>query len=126
MPRRSLRCWLVRWTPVVFVTACAAAPSRLPEARDVPGDGERHYAIWLGGAQVGTARETEQWSHAGVALTRTESMRFRRGDALVALTTTIDVAADSGLTPSRVTWTERSQAVRSGEAVRDATGWLVT
>jgi hypothetical protein len=142
----------VRWTPVVFVTACAAAPSRPPEALDVPGDGERHYAIWLGGAQVGTARETEQWSHAGVAVTRTEAMRFRRGDALVALATTIDIAADSGLAPSRVTWTERSEgwgvgtmtaspagrgaapvgsterglAVRSGEAVRDATGWLVT
>jgi hypothetical protein len=129
MPARSLRCWLVRWATVVFVTACSAAPPRLPEALDAPGDRERHYAIWLGGAQVGTARETEQWSHAGVALQRTEDMRFRRGDALVALATTIDIAADSGLAPSRVTWTERTErahALRGGEAVRTASGWLVT
>src|SRR5262245_45577936 len=101
MRRRSLRCWRVRWTPLVVVTACAAAPSRLPDAPDVPGDHERHYAIWLGGAQVGTARETEQWSHAGVVVQRTEAMRFRRGDALVALATTIDIAADTQLAASR-------------------------
>ena len=111
---------------MVAVTACAAAPSRSPEPADVPGDSERHYAIWLGGARVGTARETEQWSHSGVALQRTEAMRFRRGDALIALATTIDIAADARLVATRVVWTETSQGVRRGEAVRDARGWLVT
>ena len=91
----------------------------------VPGDAERYYAIWLGGAQVGTAHETEAWSHAGVALQRTEAMRFRRGDALVELSTTIDITADPALAASRATWTERSHGVRRGEAVRDARGWLV-
>lgn len=116
----------MRWSFVVLVTACAAAPSRLPEAPAVPGDAERYYAIWLGGAQVGTARETEQWSHAGVAMQRTEAMRFRRGDALVELATTIDITADPALAASRVVWTEKAHAVRRGEAVRDGRGWLVT
>jgi hypothetical protein len=126
MRPRSLRCWLVRWSFVVFVTACAAAPSRLPDAPAVPGDSERYYAIWLGGAQVGTARETEQWSHAGLAMQRTEAMRFRRGDALVELATAIDITADHALAASRVDWTETAHAVRHGEAVRDQRGWLVT
>src|SRR5215813_7701986 len=106
MPGRSLRCWRVRWTLVVAITACTAAPPRAPEPPDVPGDSERHYAIWLGGARVGTARETEQWTHSGVALQRTEAMRFRRGDALIALATTIDIAADAQLAATRVVWTE--------------------
>jgi hypothetical protein len=126
MGPRSLRCWLVRWLFVVLVTACAAPPSRLPDAPAVPGDAERYYAIWLGGAQVGTARETEQWSHAGVAMQRTEAMRFRRGDALVELATTIDITADPALAASRVIWTEKAHAVRRGEAVIDPRGWLVT
>src|SRR5262245_33146928 len=105
---RSLRLRLVHWPFVVLVTACAAAPPRPPDAPDVPGDSERHYAIWLGGAQVGTARETETWSPGGVALQRTEAMRFLRGEALVALATTIDITADRMLAPSRVVWTERA------------------
>src|SRR5213595_992319 len=135
MPRRSLRCAHVRRSFVVLVTVCAAAaayaactsaPSRAPDVPAVPGDAERYFAIWLGGAQVGTAHETETWSHAGVALQRTEAMRFRRGDALVELSTTIDITADPALAASRAAWTERSHGVRRGEAVRDARGWLVT
>ncbi len=87
---------------------------------------ERQYAIWLGGAQVGTAREVESWSARGVVLRRTEAMQFLRGDVPVALATTIEIAADAALVPSRVSWTEQAQASRHGEAVRDATGWTVT
>jgi hypothetical protein len=117
---------------VVWVAACAGAPPRaadiadIADLPDVPADAERHYAIWLGGAQVGTARETEQWSRAGVVVRRLEAMRFLRGDVPVTLATTIEITADGGLAPSRVTWTEQAQALRRGEAVRDATGWTVT
>ena len=86
---------------------------------------ERRYAIWLGGAQVGTAEETERWSATGVILRRTEAMRYLRGDVAVALAMTIEIAADAALVPSRVTWSEQAQAARHGEAVRDATGWTV-
>jgi transglutaminase-like putative cysteine protease len=119
----------VRWTLIVLATACAAAPPRAPEARDapeVPTDAERDYAIWFGGAQVGTAHEAEQWSPAGVVVQRTEAMRFLRGDVPVAIAAAIEIAADRALVPSRVTWTERAQATRHGEAVRDAIGWTVT
>jgi len=95
-----------------------------PEA-PLPADRVRCYAIWLGGAQVGTARETEQWSAAGVVLRRSEAMRFLRGDAPVAIETTIEIVADAALVPSRVTWTEQAQSLRRGEAVHDATGWTV-
>jgi hypothetical protein len=135
MRARSLRCRRVRWTPVVLLAACAATP---PRARDAPaGDGpgaapeaprdaERDYAIWLGGAQVGTAHEVERWSPAGVVLSRTEALRFLRGDVPIAIATAIEITADPALAPSRVTWTERAQATRRGEAVRDAAGWTVT
>src|ERR1041384_3413749 len=134
MRPRSLRCTLVRRLFVVLVTWCAAGgacalwaacaacagctstPSRVPDIPAVPGDAERYFAIWLGGAQVGTAHETEAWSHAGVALQRIEAMRFLRGDALVELSTTIDITADPALAASRVVWTERSHGVRRGEA----------
>lgn len=111
---------------MVFAVACAVPPSRVAEPPDVPANAERHYAIWLGGAQVGTACETEQWSRAGVILQRTEAMRFLRGDVLVTIATTIEIAADRQLVPSRVTWAEKAQAMRHGDAVRDPTGWLVT
>jgi hypothetical protein len=126
----------VRWTPVVVLAACAAVP---PRARDAPGDAaaveagshaprdtERDYAIWLGGARVGTAHEVERWSPAGVVLLRTEALRFLRGDVPVSIATAIEVTADRALAASRVTWTERAQATRRGEAVRDAAGWTVT
>jgi hypothetical protein len=53
-------------------------------------------------------------------------MQFLRGEVPIALATTIEITADRQLVPSRVTWTETAQAMRHGEAVRDATGWLVT
>lgn len=93
---------------------------------EVPADRLRHYTIWLGGSRVGTATETESWSHAGVVLRRTEALSFLRGDAPVAITTTIEVAASTALVPSRVTWTERSAATRTGEAIHDERGWSVT
>ncbi|HEX3473928.1 MAG TPA: transglutaminase domain-containing protein [Kofleriaceae bacterium] len=126
---------------VAVLAACAAAP---PRARDAPGDApaatqavnqgairaprdaERDYAIWLGGAQVGTAHEVERWSPAGVVLVRTEALRFLRGNVPVAITAAIEITADRALAPSRVTWTERAQATRRREAVRDAAGWTVT
>lgn len=139
MGARSLRCRRVRWTLVAVLAACAAVP---PRARDAPaGDGsakaaaraeivaprdaERDYAIWLGGAQVGTAHEVERWSPAGVVLTRTEALQFLRGDVPVSIATAIEITADRALAPSRVTWTERAQGTRRGEAVRDTAGWTV-
>ena len=128
----SLRCGCVRWTLVAVLAACAAVPPRAREAPavdappDAPRDAERDYAIWLGGAQVGTAHEVERWSPAGVVLVRTEALRFLRGDVPVSIATAIEITADRKLAPSRVTWTERAQATRRGEAVRDATGWTVT
>jgi hypothetical protein len=142
MRARSLRCRRVRWTPVVVLAACAAVPPRArvaptgdatadPEAAteaaiQAPRDADRDYAIWLGGAQVGTAHEVERWSPAGVVLLRTEALRFLRGDVPVAIATAIEIIADPALVPSRVTWTERAQATRRGEAVRGAAGWTVT
>jgi len=125
----SLRCGLVRWTSVVFLAACAAGTPRPPGAGDAPEigrDAARDYAIWLGGAQVGTAHEVERWSASGVVVQRTEAMRFLRGDVPVAITTAIEITADLALAPSRVTWTERAREVRRGEAVRGAAGWTVT
>lgn len=129
MRARSLRCGLVRWMPLALLAACAAVPARRPGAGDSPElrrDAERDFAIWLGGAQVGTAHEIERWSPAGVTVQRTEAMRFLRGDVPVAITTTIEITADPALVPSRVTWTERARATRRGAAVRDAAGWTVS
>ncbi|HEU4734792.1 MAG TPA: transglutaminase domain-containing protein [Kofleriaceae bacterium] len=127
-----------RWF-VALLAACASPPSTAPApaapaarpgspgaAAELPPDAERHYAIWLGGAQVGTAREVERWSADGVTLSRSEAMRFLRGAAPVEIATAIEIVADRSLAPSRVTWAEASQASRRAEAVRDAAGWLVT
>ena len=79
-------------------TACATPVPRTMDApTETPPDQQRHYTIWLGGAQVGTADETEVWSRAGVVLRRVETLRFLRGDAPVALATTIEVAANHAL-----------------------------
>ena len=96
---------LAACAPVVPVFPADAPP-------ELPPDQTRHFTIWLGGARVGTAVESETWTHAGVALHRVETMRFYRGDAPVAITTTIDIAADPALVPSRVAWTERGTAIR--------------
>jgi Transglutaminase-like superfamily len=115
-----------------LLAACAAPGTGAPRSHDPPqaiqlrASTERRYAIWLGGAQVGTAAETEQWSATGVIVRRTEAMQYLRGDAAVALAMTIEIVADAALVPSRVTWTEQAQATRHGEAVRDAAGWTVT
>lgn len=124
----SLRCELVRCTPVVFLAACAAAAPRAPagDAPETPRDAARDYAIWLGGAQVGTAHEVERWSPTGVVVERTEALRFLRGDVPVSIATAIEITADPALAPSRVTWTERAGTTRRGEAVRDPSGWAIT
>lgn len=112
---------------VVLIAACAHPIAHPPDApSDTPTDAERHYTIWFGGAQVGTAVETERWSRSGVILRRAETLRFLRGDAPIAMTTTIEVLADPALVPSRVIWTERATATRHGEALRDHRGWQVT
>jgi len=100
-------------------------PPDIPVA-ERPSDTERYYAIWLGGAKIGTAHETEQWSRAGVVVRRTETMRFLRGDVPVELATTIEITADRRLSPSHVTWTERAQAVRHGQADRGPAAWIVS
>jgi hypothetical protein len=125
MHGHSLRCRRVRWMPVVFVAACAAAPARPVAPPELPADRERDYAIWLGGARVGTAHETERWSPTGVTLQRTEAMRFLRGNVPIAIATVIEITADRALAPSRVTWTEHAQTTRHAEARRDATGWTI-
>lgn len=114
------------------LAACAPAVTLPPlEEGNEPAlaagrDTERHYAIWLGGAQVGVADEAEQWTATGVTLRRDETMRFLRGDALVALATTIEITADRQLAAQRVVWTETAQGTRRSEAVRDARGWRIT
>src|SRR5262249_25320218 len=73
-----------------------------------PQPADREYTIWLGGARVGTATESEVWSERGVALRRSERMRFLRGRTEIELATVIDIDADSQLAARSVTWTESS------------------
>lgn len=109
------------------LAACATPVARTADAPgDTPPDQQRHYTIWLGGAQVGTADETEVWSRAGVVLRRIETLRFLRGDAPVSLATTIEVTASHALVASRVTWTERAGSLREAIAIREPRGWKVT
>lgn len=123
----------------VALSACASAkPVAELDGPDTPSDREDHYTIWLGGARVGTAIEREEWSRTGVILHREERMRFLRGDADIALATTIEVRASRALVPSRVRWTERTIATplataiagppqeRTAEATRDAGGAWIT
>lgn len=119
---------LLAVTSVALVAGCTAMPAAFPEPLERPreADAERYYAIWLGGAQVGTAHETEAWSRTGVVVRRVEDLRFLRGDVPVRIATAIEITADRRLAPSQVTWTETAQAVRHGEAIRDASGWTVT
>ncbi len=108
-----------------FAIACAHAPVPIA-ARDapaIPASQTRHYTIWLGGARVGTATETETWSAAGLRFERDEIMHFLRGESDVELTTTIEIDADLALVPSRVRWTERSREVHAAEAIRVAGHW---
>jgi len=122
---------------LVAVAVCACATSKPPAEVDGPDglpDRDDFYTIWLGGARVGTAIERESWSRAGLTLHREERMHFLRGDADIALATTIEIHASRALVPSRVRWSERTVAtplatsiaelprVRTAEATRDATG----
>ncbi len=88
------------------------------------GDPVRRYTIWLGGARIGTAVETEAWSAAGVTLARTESLRFLREDTEVSIETAVEVVADRALAPVRVAWvgTPGGRAT----AVRGPGGWSIT
>jgi len=123
---------LLRAIALTALVACARplAPDAEPRApRDAPappaGPGERvrRYTIWLGGARIGTAVETEAWSAAGVTLARAESLRFLREDTEVSLETAIEVVADAALVPARVAWA----ATPGGRAtaVRGPGGWIV-
>jgi hypothetical protein len=89
-------------------------------------DQTRRYTIWLGGARVGTAVESERWSELGMTLTRRETMRFTRGNSEVRLTTEISVDTDRALGPRRVRWTETGAEVRATEATHDDGGWRVS
>jgi hypothetical protein len=111
----------------VFATACAHAPlPPLPDAPVVrPQNQERHYTVWLGGARVGSIIERERWTDVGVTLRRTETMRFLRGDTLVALVTNIEIVADNALVPSKIVWSQLGPANREASATRDARGWHV-
>ena len=116
----------MRTAVLAVLAACAHTASRAPARdapTDIPSDAERHYSIWLGGAQVGTAIETEVWSRAGVALRRTETLHFLRGTTPVTLTTAIAIDADLALAPTRVAWTEIGATRRHGEAIRGRAGW---
>ena len=98
----------------------------MPDAPEVrPPNQERHYTVWLGGARVGSIIEREKWSAAGVRLERTETMRFLRGDVLVALVTNIEIVADNALVPSKIVWSELGPANREAVATRDARGWHI-
>jgi len=118
----------VRAKLVVFALAACAAPTPLPATPgDLPvidRDASRDYAIWLGGARVGTATEVETWSGSGVHLERTERMHFLRGDADVELATTIAIDADMGLVAHRVHWRETANGVvHTGDAIQEAGAW---
>jgi hypothetical protein len=120
----------VRFAVISILAACASPGARpatsAADAPDtLPPDAQRRYTIWLGGAQVGTAAETERWSQSGVVLRRTEALQFLRADSQVALTTTIEIHASRALVPSFVRWTEVGGIEHRGEATRDASGWHV-
>ncbi len=114
-----------------MLVGCARPPAPLaadPPA-DVPSDATRHYTIWLGGARVGTAVETEHWTSAAMTLSRVEQLRFLRGEAEVQLATEIVIDASPALAAQRVRWTETGgaeNATRAAEAVRAGDGWRLS
>lgn len=125
---RSLRSFYVRLAVLATLAACAH-PRALPAGdapAELPRDQLRHYTIWLGGARVGTAVESETWSRDGVRLRRDETLAFLRGDTEVELATAIVVDADPLLRARRVRWTERSSDVRGAEAVRRGGAWQLS
>jgi hypothetical protein len=117
----------VRLAVTVVLVACARPPALPADAPTVlPPDQIRHYTIWLGGARVGTAVETEAWSEGGVRLRRDEQLRFLRGDTEVELATAIIIDADPSLVARRVRWTETGTDVRGAEASRLRDAWQVS
>lgn len=126
---------LAACAPAAAPVAVAVVPD-VPDVPDVPApvappaprDAERHYTVWLGGAQIGAVTEREWWTADGVVLQRGERMRFLRGDTAVALDTEIEIAADRALQPQRVAWRETGgrSGGRHGSALRGADGWTVT
>lgn len=113
---------------LVVLVGCARPPASLPadSPAELPHDQARHYTIWLGGARVGTAVEQEHWTLTGMTLSRTESLRYLRGDAEVKLATTIVIDATPALAAQRVRWTETGAETRSAEAVRSGEGWRLS
>ncbi|MBV8763089.1 MAG: transglutaminase domain-containing protein [Deltaproteobacteria bacterium] len=112
---------------LVLVVAVGCARPAVPGVGDVPTapprDAMRQYTVWLGGARIGTARESETWTASGVTLRRVETLRFLRGDSAVDVATTIEIEANAALVPERVRWTELAGAARTAEATHDARGW---
>jgi hypothetical protein len=117
----------VRLVVLLLVASCAR-PTALPadSPGELPPNQTRRYTIWLGGARVGTAIETETWTKQGVRLRRDETLRFLRGDVEVELATAILVDADPMLVARRVRWTQTSIDVRGAEASRTHTGWQLS
>ncbi len=116
----------MRAIALATLVACARPPAPVlddPPAPEAPRDTVRRYTIWLGGARIGTAVETEAWSAAGVALVRAESLRFLREDTAVSIETAIEIAADAALTPARVAWTGTPGG--RATAIRGAGGWII-
>lgn len=120
----------VRHLVIAVLSAVGCAhPAARPVAdspQELPPDHTRHYTIWLGGARVGTATESERWTSRGMTLARNESMRFLRGDAEVSLATSIIIDATIGLSAQRVRWSERGTETREAEAVRSGDGWQLS
>lgn len=117
----------VRIAVIVVLAACARPPALPADAPvELPPDQTRHYTIWLGGARVGTAIESEVWTHDGVRLRRDEQLRFLRGDTEVELATAIIIDADRSLVARRVRWTETGIDVRGAEASRLRDAWQLS
>ncbi|HTR56437.1 MAG TPA: transglutaminase domain-containing protein [Kofleriaceae bacterium] len=111
------------------LVGCAPPPAAVRSIEapvEQPRDQVRQYTIWLGGARVGTAIERETWTPAGVHLRRDEDLRFARGDADVALATTIEIDANAALVASHVRWTQLAAGETAAEAVRGEDGWQVS
>ncbi|MBX3162034.1 MAG: transglutaminase domain-containing protein [Deltaproteobacteria bacterium] len=120
---------LVVWLGLAALAACAPPPPPATRSqRSPPRDQlrERAFTIWLGGGRIGSAVEREAWTADGVTLRRSETMRFLRGDVPVEIATTIEIAANARLEPTRVRWVEHAQVTRSAEARLDPSGWTVT
>lgn len=109
------------------LVACAhppALPADVPA--ELPPNQTRHYTIWLGGARVGTAVESEAWTKDGVRLRRDETLRFMRADTEVELATAIVIDADPVLVAHRVRWTQSGVDERGAEAIRTRDGWQLS